>query len=209
MRTADRRTVLIGLRIVAAAVLATLAADARAQLPRPNAIPRMPLRIVGQRPSTASDEDVSENVFLPPDRRTLQQLADARTLIAESRFGEAVRYLGAILESREDFFYRPDQTSTMYRSLRAEAQRLIGQMPREGREVYELQYGAQAKQMLNAALTAGDMAAVADVAREFFHTRAGYHATLLLGLHYFDRGRPLAGALMLQRCARRRRIPTN
>ncbi len=53
--------------------------------------------------------------------------------------------------------------------------------------------------MLDDALTSGDMTAVADVSRQFFHTRAGYYATFLLGLHHFDHGRPLAGALALER----------
>ncbi len=121
--------VLNGLRLVAAVVLSTLATEADAQLPRRVAAPRVPLRIVRQQ---SGEEDVSENVFLPPDRRTLQHMADARTLIAEGRFGEAVRFLNAILESREDFFFRPDPSVPTYHSLRAEAQRLIGQMPRRG-----------------------------------------------------------------------------
>ena len=40
---------------------------------------------------------------------------------------------------------------------------------------------------------------LAEVSRRFFHTRAGYEATFLLGLDHLDHGRPLAGALTLQR----------
>ena len=72
-------------------------------------------------------------------------------------------------------------------------------MPPEGRELYELQYGARARRMLDEALEAGDMARLAEVSRRFFHTRSGYQATFLLGQHYFEHGRPLAGALTLRR----------
>ena len=99
----------------------------------------------------------------------------------------------------EDLFFQPDKGSPVCPSLRAEAQRLIGQMPREGRELYELQYGARARQMLDEALDTGDVARIAEVSRRFFHTRSGYQATFLLGLHHFEHGRPLAGALTLQR----------
>ena len=149
--------------------------------------------------TAVADEDLSENVFLPADRHTLQKLADSRKLLAEGRLGEAVRYLGAILEGPEDFFFQPDKASPIHRSLKAEAQRLIGQMPSEGRELYELQYGARARRMLEEALEAGDATSLAEVSRRFFHTRSGYQATFLLGLHHFDHGRPLAGALTLQR----------
>ena len=53
--------------------------------------------------------------------------------------------------------------------------------------------------MLNSAVAGGDMATIAEVARRFFHTKAGYEATFLLGLHHLDHARPLAAALTLQR----------
>jgi hypothetical protein len=74
-------------------------------------------------------------------------------------------------------------------------------MPREGRELYELEFGAKAKQLLQQAVAAGDAQGLAQVSQRFFHTRAGYEATFLLGLHHLDHGRHLAGALTLQRLA--------
>ena len=107
-------------------------------------------------------------------------------MLGEGRVGEAVRNLGAILEEPEDLFLQTDKNSPVCRGLRAEAQRLLGQMPREGRELYELQYGARARQMLDEALATGDVARIAEVARRFFHTRSGYQATFLLAEHHFD-----------------------
>ncbi|MFH1265111.1 MAG: PQQ-binding-like beta-propeller repeat protein [Planctomycetota bacterium] len=87
----------------------------------------------------------------------------------------------------------------MPRSLKSEAERLLGRMSHRGRDLYELQYGARARQMLTDAAAAGDAAALAEVSRRFFHTRAGGEATFLLGLYHLDHGRPLAGALALAR----------
>ena len=147
---------------------------------------------------TAKNEP-TQNVFVPPERRILLQLANARRLLEAGRYGEAVRALGSILDGPEDYFFQPTKGGPIYRSLKTEAQRLIGQMPREGRELYERQYGARARHRLDQALSSGDADGLAEVARRFFHTQSGYEATLLLGLDHLDHGRPLAGALSLRR----------
>jgi hypothetical protein len=140
-----------------------------------------------------------DNVFLWADRAVLQRLASAKELIHQGRYGEAARYLGGVVESAEDYFVPPEKGQTVYRSLKAEANRLIGKMPASGRESYELQYGPRAKRMLEEAVAKGDVGGLAEVSRRFFHTQAGYQATLLLGLENLDRGSPLAGALALER----------
>jgi outer membrane protein assembly factor BamB len=220
-------------------------------------------------PKLPEDEDeLVGNVFSQPDRAVLRRLSTARKLLDEKRYGEAVRHLGLILESPEDYFFQPDTaepadqgqveeaarppdekpsqatpvtppgrgmkpgpghmepgmnmplqprpqeqaarppggTSSRpatpgptYRSLKREAERLLGAMPRQGHEFYELQFGAQARQMLRQAAETGDAAALAEVSRRFFHTEAGYEATLLLGLYHLDHGQPLAAALALSR----------
>jgi len=133
------------------------------------------------------------------ERQAMQWLRSARTLLAEKRFSEATRFLGRILEAEQDYFYQPDKSKEVYRSLKSEAQRLIGQMPAPGRQSYELQYGAVAARMLDDAVTAGDLGAVAEVARRFFHTAAGYEATYLLGNDYLRHDRPMAAALCFER----------
>ncbi len=151
------------------------------------------------RSAESQKEELAENVFLPAPRTTLQRLAAARDLMQEDRFGEAVRNLGFILEGEEDFFFQPDRDEPIHRSLKAEAQRLLGAMPRSGRELYELQYGPQARRMLSEAVAEGDPARLAEVSRRFFHTEAGYEGAFLLGLHHLDHGRPFAAALTLER----------
>ncbi len=92
--------------------------------------------------------------------------SNARKLIEEGKYADAVRYLGAVLDAPQDFFdYASEaaKTSHVYRSIKAEAQALLGQMPAQGRELYELQYGARARQMLDAAIASGDAAGLAEV----------------------------------------------
>jgi len=144
-------------------------------------------------------EPAEHDVFLPPDRSLLLLLSKARQLKEQGRHAEAVRCLGAILEAPEDSFFQPDKQSRVLPSLKAQAQAMLGAMPRQGRESYELLYGAQARTLLAKAVENGDINGLAEVSRRFFHTQAGYEATLLLGLSHLDRGSPLAGALVLKR----------
>ncbi|MBN2021443.1 MAG: PQQ-binding-like beta-propeller repeat protein [Pirellulales bacterium] len=157
------------------------------------------------KPEEQADAEADNPVFAQADRTILQHLHHAQTLLEEKRFGEAVRLLGTILEGPEDYFYQPDPKRPVHRSLKGEAQRLLGEMPEEGRRLYELQFGARAKQMLAAATDEGDADQLADVSRRFFHTEAGHEATFLLGLHHLDRDQPLAAALTLARLRADRR----
>jgi outer membrane protein assembly factor BamB len=147
-----------------------------------------------------SDDEVSlDGVFLPPDRTAKRRLETAQQLLDDRRFGESVRLLGSLLENSEDFFFKPNPEQPVYRSLKAEAGRLLAAMPGEGRESYELQFGARARQMLKQATTAGDPTELAEVSRRFFFTEAGQDATFLLGRHHLDQNRPLAAALCFER----------
>ncbi len=155
--------------------------------------------ILRQAPDGTGAEVYQENVFFPPDRETLQLLTRSQELLEAKRFAEAVKFLGKILAQSEDHFFQPDKDQPIFRSLKAEAQRLIGSMPAAGREAYELEYGAVARQALQRAAAAGDLAGLADVSRQYFHTQAGYEATYLLALANLDRSQPLAAALCLKR----------
>jgi outer membrane protein assembly factor BamB len=74
-------------------------------------------------------------------------------------------------------------------------------MPEKGRQLYELQSGAEARALLDKGLAAGSVQSLTEVARRYFHTKAGYEATMLLGRWQLDQGRPLAAALTLKRVA--------
>ncbi len=140
-----------------------------------------------------------QSVFTPPDRATLRLLRQARQLIDEDRYAEAIRCLGAILEGPQDYFLPADESPGSLRGLKTEVQQLLAGLSARGRRLYELQYGARARQMLAEAVTTGDAAGLEEVSSRFFHSQAGYEATLLLGLHRLDHGRPVDGAITLER----------
>jgi len=149
------------------------------------------------------DDDETPRLFPLAPRELRQPLNRAREAIEQQQYSDAVRELASILNNpnADDFFLALEAGSDVQTSLRTAAQQMLGNMPAKGRDLYELQSGAEARAALDAALESGDVQALADVSRRFFHTKAGYEATLLLGKHHLDHGRPLAAALMLQRVA--------
>ena len=148
---------------------------------------------------STTDEDAGPGNFTAPDRTLLQALNRAKKVLQDRRYGEALEGLNLILRASEDSFYQPDRKAPIYKSLKAEAQQLLGEMPREGRELYEVRCGAEARDKLNRAVAAGDADGLSEVSAQLFHTRAGYEATFLRALDYMDHGAPLAGALTLKR----------
>ncbi|MBL9081045.1 MAG: PQQ-binding-like beta-propeller repeat protein [Planctomycetales bacterium] len=151
----------------------------------------------------AESDQAEETVFRDPPRPLLQRFKRSESLIEEKRFAEAVEELGAILEEPEDYSYDFDTEGagegSTRRSLKGEAQRRIGALPAEGREAYELQYGTRAQQLLDRSIAEGDDAGLAEVSRRYFHTKAGYQATYLVGIQHLEHDRPLAAALSLRR----------
>lgn len=157
-----------------------------------------------------SQEEVS-NIFLPAPRGLRQQLSRARTALEEERYSDGVDLLGQLLASGEliadnfddageqDYFLSGSDEGGTRQSLKSEAQRLLGEMPEKGRALYELKFGADARQLLDRALEQRDITRLVEVTRRYFHTDAGYEATMLIGRYFLDQGRPLAAALRFQR----------
>lgn len=143
------------------------------------------------------------NLFPVAPRELRQHLTRAQAALQEERFSDAVAELGQVLHSADsdDFFLGDPGSPDAQVSLKTQALALLGTLPPRGRQMYELQFGAEAKAALEAAVTSGDLAQITEVSRRYFHTQAGYEATLLLGRFELDRGRPLAAALALKRLA--------
>ena len=158
-------------------------------------------------------QNTNNDVFLPAPRELKQHLTRARKAIDEEEFGEAVLHLGQLLTSdvlntpdkpggeTQDFFIGLDGNTGTRVSLKAEAQRLLASMPDRGRQLYELQFGADARTLLDEAIENGERGKLTEVSRKYFHTNAGYEAALLLGRGEMDHGRPLAAAMYFKRVA--------
>ena len=144
-------------------------------------------------------------VFLPPDRQTLRMLSTAQILSDQGRYSQAVRLLQKILDEassgkrNEDSFISTDGEKRVEgdgsQSLKRAARRLLGSLPPAARDSYELQFGGQAAQLLDRAVSNGDIDAVSEVQRRFFHTLAGYRAMMLLAYDHLMRGNPHQAAL--------------
>jgi outer membrane protein assembly factor BamB len=146
-----------------------------------------------------AEEDAGPGNFPPPDRNLVQALNRAQKVLKEHRYGEALEGISQILRGGEDYLFQPDRTVAGYKSLKLRAQQLLGQMPREGLDLYEVRYGGEARDKLKRAVAAGDKDGLSEISSQLFHTRAGYEATWLLALYHMDHGAPLAGALTLKR----------
>ncbi len=151
----------------------------------------------------AEEDAYTPGIFLRAPRELRQNLSRAQKALADERFADVVTELGVILhaESSEDYFLDPAADNGVRPSLKSVAQQMLGNMPAAGRQLYELQYGADAKRLLDDALREGSITKLGDVTRRYFHTRAGYEAAILLGRFQLDQGRPLAAALTLDRVA--------
>ena len=159
----------------------------------------------------AENEPKFLNVFQPATSDVRRPMMQAEKAIEAGRYSDAALVLGQLLmkesaddpEAQDYFLVGAEETETalVTQRLKAKAQQMIADLPPQGRQAYELQFGAQARALLDEALTQGDDHKLGDVIRRFFHTRAGYEACLLAGRSELAQGRPLAAALHLQRLA--------
>jgi outer membrane protein assembly factor BamB len=158
------------------------------------------------------EDEASENDAITLAPRVLRrQISDAEKAIKNKSYAEAVETLGKILmeepdeldvqseEFSQDYFLSRPPLGIVKGSVRGRAAELLESLPPESRELIELRYGVTAKQALEEAIGQYDWTAVEIVARRFFHTQAGYEATLLLSRRYLSEGKPLSAALMCER----------
>lgn len=158
-------------------------------------------------PATRQSQQL--DLFRPAPRVLQQYLRRAEKAIAEQDYRAAVELLGSILtgqtqdpdlaEVQQDYFMRGLADERHRTSIKARALQLLGQLPAEGRQWYELKYGAEAGQLVRRAIADRDISKLHEVTRKYFHTRAGYDAAVLLGRWQLDQGHPLAAALSLKR----------
>src|SRR5262245_47820739 len=140
-----------------------------------------------------------EGQHVASTRELFKRLQRAKQLLADQNYSECVRFLQAILENDEDAFFFPDpQDPTKERSLKFEAQSILGEMPPEGREIYDKQFGPAARRMFEEASRAHDSEGLAHVARRYFHTTWGYEAAYRLAADHLDHERAQTAALSFE-----------
>ena len=148
----------------------------------------------------AADRPTSRGVLPTASHKVQRQFSLACQAIRQQRFGEAVALLQTLVGGDvEDVFLAADDLTATQTTVRREAARLIGSLPPEGRQSYQLQFGSQAQAVLQQAAAAGDRQGLVRVSQSWFHTAAGYEATLLLARDELDQGRPQAAISWLRR----------
>jgi outer membrane protein assembly factor BamB len=149
--------------------------------------------------------------FIEAPRSVEQQLRDARRALEAGDFLEVIVRLGELSATRDDvsgdmdltgqdFFLNIDRAEAnvpLRESLLKSARDMIGQLPADAMETYELRYGPTARKLLTEASQTRDWKKVGDVRRRYFHTQSGYRASWLLAQHEFYNGHPLAASLLL------------
>ena len=107
-------------------------------------------------------------------------------------------------KEKSDSFYPLEATGGVKKggrvSIKAKITEIIGSFPKEGKEFYELTFGGTADSQLKDAVAAGyDKAKIATVSQEYFHTKAGAQATLLLAVLDLEAGNYPEAAYGFQR----------
>jgi outer membrane protein assembly factor BamB len=146
------------------------------------------------RRTQAPGQDAAAGVYLPVDRTLSRAIARARERLAAHEYQEVLTFLQDVLGRDEDFFLERAGDDRQQLGIKATARQLIGELPPDGYQAYELLHGANARRQLEAAVRAGDRDALAKVVRQFFHTSAGYEAALVLAEIEADQGHRLAAA---------------
>ncbi len=156
----------------------------------------------------AQSRQQAEELFLLAPRSLTRLLREGEAAISDGRFADGVSALGALLLDDsgdlpedlrgQDFFIEPGSRGLIQKSAKGEAIRLLSLLPPEGRRTLEIQFGVTARKQLTTAIEAGDFDQIADVARKYVHTDAGYDASILIAQFKLASGYPLAAASILQ-----------
>src|SRR5262249_2747020 len=118
---------------------------------------------------TEGNGPATSAITLPTERKAQQVMNAARQLVGEKEWGQALQ---SLLDTPNDGFVQVTReaagpngkASVQWVSMKAEANRLLGLMPVDGLQFYELQYGPPAKQRLADAKQRGDTTILAEVA---------------------------------------------
>ncbi|NOY42421.1 MAG: PQQ-binding-like beta-propeller repeat protein [Planctomycetes bacterium] len=151
-------------------------------------------RILGNQPEEQGNLD---GVILPFDRNLSRGMQHARKRIAEGEYTQAIRFLDEVLREEQDSFLEIGETGE-HAGLKAMARRVIRDLPREGRQAYEITFAPVARRELQVAVATGDLEEIQRIAGQYFYTPAGYEAAFLLAQFESDRGQHLAAALLYQ-----------
>jgi len=135
----------------------------------------------------------------PHDPEDITRLRRAESLVNElvekekngqpvtvEQWSAALAMVQRLLDRKDDSLVR--NASGDWVSVRGQANKLLGRLPKPMRDKYRLRFGAAARAKLDEAMQSGDLRSVAEVATRYFHTKAGADAARHLCAIFLDRG---------------------
>jgi outer membrane protein assembly factor BamB len=150
------------------------------------------------------------SVTVVSDKNHRKAIEAGKDYIKAKRWDIAVSTLQKLLDlDREDVMVPVTRVnadgleSVNWVSVRQEANRMIGMLPKEGLEFYRLQNNQKAADLLKQAKETSDAALLGKIATSYLHTDAGAEAIELLATRRMDRGEFEAAALLFERLMQR------
>jgi outer membrane protein assembly factor BamB len=162
----------------------------------------------GQVPPDGDDRPPAEPEPVPSlqaDAPLVRKLDAARDYLRAQAWAEATHVLQELLDSPEDVVVgvkragADGKAALRWTGVRAEAARLLGDLPAGGRESYATRYGPRAAGLLAEARRDGDVDLLAEVARHYPYTAAAAEALAALGAYHLDRGHDTLAAVCFGR----------
>jgi outer membrane protein assembly factor BamB/tetratricopeptide (TPR) repeat protein len=150
--------------------------------------------IRGMEGEYVEEQTLNDGMMLPNDREARRVIEAAKDYINKKDWDVVARSLQYLLEKPEDSFIEIKKKNVDGKeystriSIRIEANRLIGELPADGLEVYRQKYGQTAKGMLEEGLRDNDPYKLSLVAMRYRHTEAGVKAVQTLANYFLDRG---------------------
>ncbi|HKB36700.1 MAG TPA: hypothetical protein VKD72_09615, partial [Gemmataceae bacterium] len=188
--------------LLLALLLVALSGSMPAQPPR---LPRPPQPAQSEVDST----DLGGITLVPQKSPFVSHIDAARRAILDEDWAVATTLLQKVLDLPEDALVQltrkgPDGKETkVLVSLRAAADRLLGEFPVAGRAFYQREYGPKAAELLRQARLFGEPTILAEVMRRYLHTEAGAEAAERLATHHLDRGHSVLAALCFEKLIQR------
>jgi len=131
-------------------------------------------------------------VFTGASRQLLRPLRLAEAAIKKEDYNQACLLIGEMLNDDElkDCLVPDDQEWGYAISLRQKALDLLGTLSEDQRSAYRDKYATRSAQLLEKAIEARDYRGIEFVSERYLYTDAGLEATMLLGHHWLNEGRP-------------------
>ena len=130
---------------------------------------------------------VEQQAAIQPEHiKILQRISK---LIAQKKWGDAIEFIvhfADILDRTSESLFRTEKNE--WRSTREELNRLIGTLPADILQKYQLKIAGTAERELTLAHKNSDIEQLSEVASRYFHSPAGHKAANELATIYLDRG---------------------